>query len=186
MEPGRSSTKLTYDDYVLLPDDGLRHEIIDGEHYVTAAPNTRHQRIAGRLFHLLQLHLDSHPIGEVFVAPFDVVLSRFDIVEPDLIFLSRSRAHLLTEKNLQGAPDLAIEILSPSTRSRDERLKRDAYERTGGDEYWLVDPDENTIVVFRRGAAGFQEPVRLSKASGHPLTTPLLPGLALQLDTVFA
>ena len=186
MEPGRSSTKLTYDDYVLLPDDGLRHEIIDGEHYVTASPATRHQRIAGSLYYLIRGHLEAHPAGEVFIAPFDVILSRFDVVEPDLIYLSRSRSHLLTEKNLQGAPDLAIEILSSSTRSRDERLKRDAYERTGVDEYWLVDPDEDAIVVFRRGAAGFQEPARLSKSSGHPLTTPLLPGFELPLDKVFA
>lgn len=185
MEPGRSSTKLTYDDYLLFPDDGLRHEIIDGEHYVTAAPNTRHQRISHRLSHLLQTYLDAHAVGEVFAAPFDVVLSRFDVVEPDLIFLAHSRAHLLNEKNLQGAPDLAIEILSPSTRSRDERLKRDAYERTGVDEYWLIDPDEDAIVIYRRGRQGLDEPQRLLKSSGLTLTTPLLPGFELRLDELF-
>ena len=186
MEPGHSSTKLTYDDYALFPDDGLRHEIIDGEHYVTPSPATRHQRISGRLFYLLQSYLEAHPIGEVFTAPFDVLLSRIDIVVPDLVYLSRQRAELLTATNLQGAPDLAIEILSPSTRPRDERLKRALYERVGVTEYWLVDPAEDAIIVYRRGAEGFQEPVRLLNASGVSLSTSLLPGLELSLQKIFA
>ena len=125
MDPRHPSTKLTYADLELLPDDGLRHEIIDGEHYVTASPVTQHQRIVRRLLVALQAHLDTHPTGEVFCAPLDVVMSVQDVVVPDLIYVSQSRAQLLTAKNLQGAPDLVIEILSPSTRRRDERLKRD-------------------------------------------------------------
>src|SRR4249920_1493782 len=131
LEPERSSPKLTFADYLLFPDDGLRHEIIDGEHYVTPSPATRHQRFSLSLLHLIQSYLDVQPTGELFSAPFDVVLSFTDVVVPDLIYLSRARAHLLTAKNLQGAPDLVVEILSPSTRPRDERLKRDLYERVG-------------------------------------------------------
>ena len=139
MEPGHFSTKLTYADYELLPDDDLRHEIIDGEHYVTASPVTRHQRISLKLLHLIQSYLETHPIGELFSAPFDVVLSFHDVVVPDLIYLSKVRAHLLTVKNLQGAPDLAVEILSPGTKPRDERLKRDLYERAGvSDTGWSI------------------------------------------------
>ncbi len=186
MEQDRSSIKLTYDDYVLFPDDGLRHEIIDGEHYVTASPATRHQRISLRLAYLLQRYLEEHPIGELFVAPFDVILSRFDIVVPDLIYLSRARAHLLTSKNLQGPPDLAVEILSSSTRPRDERLKRELYERTGVDEYWLVEPDHDAMVIFRAEGTGFVEPIRVTRGSGLALTTPLLPGLELTLDRIFS
>ena len=182
VEPGHSSTKLTYADYELFPDDGLRHEIIDGEHYVTASPITRHQRISLSLLHLIQSYLDTHQIGELFSAPFDVVLSFTDVVVPDLIYLSRDRAHLVTAKNLQGAPDLVVEILSPSTRPRDERLKRDLYERVGVEEYWLVDPDQDVVTIYRRSAGGFGPPVRVE--NGGTVTTPLLPAFELPLDRV--
>ena len=183
MERERSSTKLTYADYVALPDDGLRHEIIDGEHYVTPAPVTRHQRISRNLLYLIQSYLETHPIGEVFCAPFDALLSEFDIVVPDLLYLSRERGRFLTEKNLQGPPDLVIEILSPSTRSRDERLKRDLYERVGVQEYWLVDPLRDVIHVYR-----LDETERFAAAErytrGDLVTTRLLPGLQLPVDKV--
>jgi Uma2 family endonuclease len=184
VEPGHSSTKLTYADYELFPDDDLRHEIIDGEHFVTASPITRHQRISLSLLHLIQSYLDTHPIGELFSAPFDVVLSFHDVVVPDLIYLSKSRAQLLTVKNLQGAPDLVVEILSPSTRPRDERLKRDLYERVGVAEYWLVDPERDLVTIYRRGAAGFLPPVRFEKDTA--VTTPLLPDFELPLARVLA
>ena len=183
MERERSSTKLTYADYVALPDDGLRHEIIDGEHYVTPSPVTRHQRISRNLLHLIQSYLDTHPIGEIFGAPFDALLSEFDIVVPDLLYISRERARFLTKKNLQGPPDLVIEILSPSTRSRDERLKRDLYERVGVDEYWLVDPLRDVIDVYRR-----DEPQRFAPpkyyARGDVLASRLWSGLELSVDEV--
>jgi Uma2 family endonuclease len=182
VRPGHSPTKLTYADYVLFPDDGLRHEIIDGEHYATPSPATRHQRIAGNLHYLLRHHLETHSIGEVFLAPVDMLLSDFDIVVPDLVYVSRARAHLITRKNLQGAADLVIEILSPSTRPRDERLKRELYERSGVEEYWLVDPDRDVIEVYLRSAAGFQDPVSYGKTD--LLTTPLMPGLELPVDRI--
>jgi Uma2 family endonuclease len=178
------STKLTYADLELLPDDGLRHEIIGGDHYVTASPVTRHQRISARLFTALQSFLAAHRLGEAFYAPFDVVMSFHDVVVPDLIFVSHARSHLVTTKNLQGAPDLAIEILSPSTRPRDESLKRDLYERVGVEEYWLVDPDRNTLTVFRRQDTRFLPPQTFAPPA--TLLTPLLPGFELPLDGVFA
>jgi Uma2 family endonuclease len=150
---------------------------------VTPSPVTRHQRISRNLLHSMQTYLDTHPIGEIFGAPFDALLSEFDIVVPDLLYLSRERARFLTEKNLQGPPDLVIEILSPSTRSRDERLKRDLYERVGIEEYWLVDPLRDVIHVHRRdGTQRFEPPMR--HARGDVLTTRLLPGLQLPVDTV--
>jgi Uma2 family endonuclease len=124
VEPRHPSTRFSYADLELLPDDDLRHEIIDGEHYVTASPVTRHQRISRRLLVAIQSHLDANPMGEGFQAPFDVVMSFHDVVVPDLIYVSATRAELVTAKNLQGAPDLVIEILSPGTRRLDERLKR--------------------------------------------------------------
>lgn len=184
VEPGHRSTKLTYTDYLALPDDGLRHEIIDGKHYVTPSPVTRHQRISLRLSHLIQNYLDAHPAGELFTAPFDVLLSNHDIVVPDLLYLSTARAHFLTSKNLQGPPDLVVEILSPGTRRRDQGLKRNRYERLGVEEYWLIDPDQDAVLVHRRGTSGFDHVVRLSRAD--VLTTPLLPRLELPLVRVFA
>ena len=178
-----SSAKLTYDDYLQFPDDGLRHEIIEGEHYVTPSPSMRHQRISRRLLYLIEHHLQQHPIGEVFHAPFDVLLSEYNVLEPDLLFLSLARSPLLTEKNLQGAPDLVVEILSPSTASRDKRLKRDVYERTGVDEYWVVDPDRDVVDVYRRSGTVFADPVQLGRE--QILTTPLLPSLEIPLAKVF-
>ena len=180
--PKHSPTKLTYDDYVRFPDDDLRHEIIEGEHYVTPSPSTRHQRILLKLSHLLQSYLDTHPIGEIFIARFDVLLSEFNVFEPDLIYISKERAHQLNEKNLQGAPDLAVEILSPSTKKRDQRLKRDVYQRTGVQEYWLIDPDADVVEVLVRAGDAFEEPRRFNR--GQTLTTELLPGLELSLDRI--
>jgi Uma2 family endonuclease len=179
-----SSTKLTYADYLLLPDDGLRHEIIGGEHYVTASPVTRHQRILLNLSHLVQTYLDTHPIGSLFFAPVDVLLSETDVVVPDLIYVSNARASVVTAKNVQGAPDLVVEILSPSTRPRDERLKRDLYEREGVQEYWIIDPDRHVVVVYRRAGARFEPP--LDYGAADTLKTAMMPGLALSLERVFA
>lgn len=182
--PKHSSTKLTYEDHVQFPDDDLRHEIIEGEHYVTPAPSTRHQRILLKLSHLIQSYLDTHPFGEIFFAPFDVLLSEFNVFEPDLVYISKQRAHQLNEKNLQGAPDLAVEILSHSTKHRDQRLKRNVYERTGVQEYWLVDPDADVIEVLIRAGDEFAGPRRFSR--GETLTTRLLPGFELPLDKILA
>jgi Uma2 family endonuclease len=112
--------KLTYEDYLLFPDDGNRHEILDGEHHVTAAPFPKHQRVLRELLFGLHSFLREHRLGEVYSAPLDVVLSRHDVVQPDLLFISNERMTILTERNLQGAPDLAIEILSSTTRRIDE------------------------------------------------------------------
>jgi Uma2 family endonuclease len=181
-----ASVRLTYDDFLLFPDDGKRHELIDGEHYVTPSPNTRHQRISGRLYLLIGTWLEAHPIGELFHAPFDVVFSRFDVVEPDLLYMSNERAaEVLTEKHVSGAPELVIEIGSPGTRKRDETLKRRLYERTGVSEYWVVDPELDVIRVFRRSGEIYGRPVELSAEAREVVTTPLLPGLEVPLARVF-
>ena len=127
-----TGVKLTYDDFLLFPDDGKRHELIDGEHYVTASPNTKHQRVSGNLYWLLRSYLEVHPSGQLFYAPFDIVFTRFDVVEPDLLYMSNERAsEILTSKHVTGSPELVIEIGSPSTRQRDETIKRRLYQRSG-------------------------------------------------------
>src|SRR6185295_12592023 len=132
VEPAGPGLKLTYDDFVLFPDDGKRHELIDGEHYVTPSPNTRHQTIVGTLHGLIWSWLEAHPIGRLFTAPFDVVFSNFDVVEPDVLYLSNERAaQVLTPLHARGVPELVVEITSKGTRKRDETIKRQLYERVG-------------------------------------------------------
>lgn len=135
-----ATTKLTYQDYLLLPDDGNRYEVIDGDLFVTPSPVTRHQTIAMRLSHLFMTYLETHPIGTILAAPCDVVLSEFNIVEPDLLFVHHKSSARITEKHIEGPPDLVIEILSPGTAARDRTLKRKRYEHFGVRQYWLIDP----------------------------------------------
>lgn len=184
----RPDARLTYADFLLFPDDGKRHELIDGDHYVTPCPNFRHQRLLGRLFFAFAEHLRADPsLGEVCFAPFDVVFSDWDVVEPDLIFVAGDQLGILTEKNIVGAPALLVEILSPSTRKRDQQIKRHLFERSGVREYWMVDPDRNAIVIHRRDDSGaFPRVGELTAAENTVLTTPLLPGFSLPLMQLFA
>lgn len=175
-----TSTKLTYEDYCLLPDDGRRHEILDGEHYVNPAPNTKHQTATGNLFNALFTHAKAHRLGRVFVAPYDVVLSEFDVVEPDILFVSNERKHLIGKANLTGAPDLVIEVMSPSSRRYDEVVKLKRYDAMGVGEYWIVDPDAETVALYRRRGRNF---VRVT--FDEYVTTPLLPGFTLRIADIF-
>jgi Uma2 family endonuclease len=178
--------KLTYEDFLSFPDDGRRHELIDGDHYVTPSPVTVHQRLVGRLFAALHAHLVGSGTGEAFVAPFDVVLSQHDVVEPDLLVVLRDQRHILTGQHVRGAPAIVIEILSPGTRRRDATLKRQLYARTGVREYWMVDPDRGAITVCRQAAPGVLETaVDLTAAAGDVLSSPLLPSFEVPLTTIF-
>ncbi|MGH9255301.1 MAG: Uma2 family endonuclease [Vicinamibacterales bacterium] len=180
------AVKLTYDDFVHFPDDGKRHELIDGEHYVTPSPSIRHQRISGNLFLLIANWLDSHPIGRVFYAPLDVVFSDVDVVEPDLLYLSNERAaQVITPLHVKGVPELVVEIASKGTRKRDETIKRRLYERTGVSEYWVIDPDIDVIRVYRREGDRLGRPLELSREASDVLTSALLPGLELPLARIF-
>jgi Uma2 family endonuclease len=178
--------KLTYDDYVLIPEDGQRHEILDGEHYVSPAPRPRHQIILGRLYLRLGNFVEERDPGLLLMAPTDVLLSAHDIVQPDLLFIRKERLEILTRKNIQGAPDLVIEVLSESTRRRDEGLKLTRYERLGVGEYWMFDPDPKTAKVFRREGGRLHLVAELSAKAGDVLTSPLFPGLTIPLAAILA
>lgn len=175
--------KLTYEDYVLLPEDGQRHEIIDGEHYVSPAPTPKHQRVLMRLSSRLHVFTEENRLGEVFPAPTDILLSRHDILQPDILFISNERARIVTDKNVQGAPDLVVEILSESTRKLDERIKLARYELLGVNEYWIVDPLADRVHIFRPEGEAFRKVAELT--DGDVLTTPLLPGLEISLRYLF-
>ena len=186
MNPAGPGVKLTYDDFVLFPDDGKRHELIDGEHHVTPPPNIRHQQILGELFGFLWTHLQAHPIGRAFLAPLAVVFSRFDVVEPDLLYVSHeTAARILTPQHAQGTPELVVEIGSPSTRKRDDTIKKRLYERAGVAEYWIIDPEKHVVRILRNADGQFKPPIELSAAAADVLSTPLLPGFALALTRLF-
>lgn len=185
--PASHDTRLTYDDFLLFPDDGKRHEIIDGVHYVTPSPNLRHQELVLRLALDIGNFLRAHPaVGRLFIAPLDVVLSHHDVVEPDLLFVGGDQQEILTPANVQGAPALVVEIFSKSTRKKDAQTKRRLYERTGVREYWLVDPELDLVQVFRRTDDGrYTKAAELTAEDGHSLTTPLIDGCAIDLRALF-
>jgi Uma2 family endonuclease len=185
-KPESSFSKLTYEDYVLFPDDGRRHEIIDGDHAVTPAPKTKHQRVSGRLFAALNEWSRARKAGEVFAAPCDVILSDENVVQPDLLFVSQKRSAIVTEDNIRGAPDLIVEIVSETTRKRDEQTKRKLYERYGVREYWIVDPEHETVKVFRRKEQVYARPVEFGKGKTATLSTDLLPEFRLSLSEFFS
>jgi len=172
-------TRLTYDDYCLLPADGKRYEIIDGELFVTPSPLRAHQKVVTRLAYHLVEFVRREGQGEVYVAPFDVVFSLHDVVEPDILYVSKERASVVTEKNVQGAPDLVVEVLSETTAEIDGTTKLKLYARNGVQEYWLIDPEACAAEIYRREAQGFERVVALQ--SSESLTTPLLPGFSVPL-----
>ena len=186
----RSTTRLTYDDLVaMFPDeDGVRRELIDGALFVTPSPFIQHQRLVQRLALSLGNHLEAHPDqGEVFTAPLDVVMTPHDVVEPDVLIALGDQRDILTAKHVHGAPGIVVEVLSPSTRKRDLTIKRQLFDREGVREYWIVDPDRNSVVVFRRAADGsLPLTVTLDAKDAATLTTSLLPGWQLSLERLFA
>jgi Uma2 family endonuclease len=148
-----SSRRWTYADYCRIPADRKRHQIVDGRHFVSPAPSLRHQEVALRLAMELVRAVEDQRRGRVFVAPVDVHLAPGTIVQPDLVVLSTRHTSRLGQKKITGAPDLLVEILSPSHRTLDTVRKRERSERAGVRELWLVDPDNDSVVqlVLRRG-----------------------------------
>ncbi|MEO8347519.1 MAG: Uma2 family endonuclease [Acidobacteriota bacterium] len=176
------SLRFTYEDYVLLPDD-RRYEVIDGELYLTPAPTPYHQLVKRRIERLLEDHVQDAGLGQILDAPCDVVLSRFDVLQPDIFFIAAGRLSIMGEKYISDAPDLVVEILSPGTRKRDRVFKSKRYARFGVREMWIADPDRKTIEVFVNAEGGFRPDVLYG--GEDVLRSPLLPGLEIPLGRVF-
>ena len=138
-------TKLTYEHYVCFPDDGQRHEIIDGEHFVNPAPSTYHQKVSRRIQFQLYSKIELKKMGEVYNAPVDLQLSDYDIVQPDLVVVLDDKMQIITPTKIKGVPQLVVEILSPSSDKNDRTLKKGLYEQSGVPEYWIVDPFEHIL-----------------------------------------
>lgn len=192
--PVFARTRITVDEFEADPEQPGRYELIDGEvidrwgpPMVRGVPRACHQRTAFRLARLLADHVDGAGAGEVFVAPFGVVFADGTCVVPDLLFVSRERMWIVTEDEVRGAPDLVVEVLSPGSQTLDTIKKRDLYDRHGVTEYWIVDPEARSVVVLCRDAEGrlswCQE--LLAATPDATLGTPLLPGLALPVASLF-
>ena len=141
--------RLNYRDYCALPADGKRYEILDGELHVSPSPRTGHQRVVQRLCAILARHVEARDLGEVFVAPLDVLLTEEDIVQPDVIYVARANASIITADNIRGVPDLLVEVLSQTHPELDTRDKRQVYARCGVPFYWLVDPWKKTLTELQ-------------------------------------
>lgn len=171
----------TYADYCRIPPDRLRHEILDGRHFVNPAPSPRHQSVSGRLFFELMRLVEKPGRGRVFIAPIDVHLGPGTIVQPDLVVLHRRHEAMIGPTKITGVPDLLIEVLSPSNRSHDTERKRDRYQRAGVREFWLVDPAARRIeqlLLHRRR-------YRLASIAEHELRLRMLRGVTIDLCFVW-
>jgi Uma2 family endonuclease len=151
------SRPLTYADYCDLPDDGKRYELIAGEVYVAPSPTFGHQSSSFRLARTLADHVDERELGTVMIAPFDVVLSDVTTVQPDILFVSRQREHIIEPRGIFGAPDLVVEVLSPSNASLDLGAKRDEYAGAGVPNYWSVNPMQRTMRAFALDRGVYRE-----------------------------
>jgi len=178
----RAKIKFTYKDYLQLPED-KRYELIEGEFFMVPSPSYLHQTISKKLFRALDDYVRSNSLGEVLYAPLDVVLSKENLLQPDILLISKERFNIITEKNIQGPPDLVIEILSSATAERDKGLKQKLYAKFGVQEYWLVDPEEKTIEVMTLAEEGFESAAIYKEEA--TLKSPLLKGISIDVGEIF-
>ena len=183
MNAAHLKIKFTYDDYRLFANDGRRHELVDGEHVISPSPKSKHQNAASNLVRLLGNFVRRNKLGKVYPAPFDVILSEFDVVEPDVLFIAAARVEEIVRDWVRGAPDLVIEILSESTEEADRTLKLKQYEKFGVLEYWIVDPDSEIVKVYGLGEAGYELLANLK--DGEKVQSKVLPGLDFQNGEIF-
>ena len=174
----------SYDDYARLPDDGKRYEVIRGELYMSAAPRPLHQRVITRLSFYLEGFLEDTGLGTAYVAPIDVILPEKlgDPVQPDIIFIRRERLQIVEDLNIQGAPELVFEVLSPSNPAHDRSLKYELYERAGVQEYWIIDPHERTVEIH--GLRGGAYELVGQWGQGEVARSELLDGFAVSVDGI--
>ncbi len=175
--------KLTYEEFRRLPDDGKRYELIHGEVHLTPSPTTKHQFALQNLSRSLDPFVFKHRLGEIFVAPLDVRLSRDTAVQPDPIFISNSRARIIKENYIDGAPDLVVEILSPSTAAHDRATKLALYAEAGVPEVWLLETVAKTVEVLK--LQGKKYLVDSALAGEQKLTSSQFPGWELPLTDLF-
>ncbi len=184
MSATASSNLLSVSDYLLLPEGGPRYQLIEGDFFVAPSPRGYHQQIAGRIYRLLCDWVEKKDAGLVMFAPFDVYLDDHNVYQPDVLFIAKARqADVYQDDGVHGAPDLAVEVLSPGTACLDKDSKRRVYARHGVSEMWLIDPELQTVQIYRF-LENAERPVAYLEL-GDTLTTPLLPGFSVALAKIF-
>ena len=172
-----------YRDYFLLPDDGKRYQIIEGELFMTPPPGFSHQRATTRLAGILYQYLNKNPIGEVICAPFAVVLSDIHVVEPDLVYVSNAKKNLIKERGIFGSPDLVVEVLSKGNKKMDRTKKFKLYAQFKVPRCWIVDPMEKTMEMYELVKGEYQ---LIAKKQGNEIIKPsLFPGLEFSLKELW-
>ena len=174
---------LTYRDYETLPNDGLRYEIHDGELSVTPAPTPQHQIISINLVRALIQHVPAVAPGMLLYAPLDVILADTTIVQPDVVYLAPDRLHRISRRGIEGPPTLAVEILSPSTRTIDRVTKHHLYARYRVPQLWLIDPETRVVEAFTLQTDQYVLTIRA--AGADPVDLPPFSGLRLIPDTLW-
>lgn len=172
----------TYEDYSRLP-EGVSCQLIGGELIMTPSPGKRHQHILLELAILFKAFLSVKDMGELAVAPRDVYLSPQETYQPDILFIARERLEISAEDKVNGAPDLVVEILSPSTAYYDLKKKFKAYEKYGVKEYWIVDPEDQSIEIFVLVEGKFKLAVREERTG--EVASIQLQGLSIELANLF-
>ncbi len=175
--------KVTYEDYVNMPDDGNRYEIINGELLMVPAPSTAHQMVNANIAYELRTVVKKQNLGKVLYAPVDVKFSEENVVQPDIIFISRENEQIITQMNISGAPDMIIEILSPSTAYTDLIRKKELYEKFGVKEYWIVDPLKERVEVFFNENLQFRLFKKIEKQG--QVNSKLLINFVIDIETIF-
>jgi Uma2 family endonuclease len=177
--------RLTIDDLEQIPEEhpGDRHELIEGELFVTPVPVSKHQTVSSNVVFALEQHVRQHHLGIVRTAPTGVRLSPENFLVPDACFVARDRLHIRREKWIDGAPDLVVEILSPGTRRRDREVKRQLYARFGVPEYWIIDPEAETETVLTLSSDHY---LPIPNRPDSTIESHVLPDLELSLEQVFA
>lgn len=172
----------TYEHYLTLPEGEIR-DLIEGEFYARNSPSFVHQRTLARLGFRLWDHVERHGLGELLLGPIDVVLSDANVVQPDILFISNERRHIITEHNVAGAPDFVAEVLSPKTAPRDRQLKLKQYAKFGVREYWMVDPEQESVQIPGVGGARYDE---ISTYTTGTVSSDVVAGFEIELREVFA
>ena len=174
--------RYTYEDYLKTPED-KRYELIEGELLITPSPVPRHQRISKKIAFVLEKFVTENDLGEIFYAPCDVYLDDENVVQPDILFISKERLDIIGEKNIQGAPDLVIEIISESSAYRDFVQKKKLYAKFGVKEYWIVIPEQESIEIYVLKDSAYT----LHNTCGKDETPEscILKGLRIELKNIF-
>jgi Uma2 family endonuclease len=177
-----SDIHFTYEDYLLLPEE-RRVELIEGDFFMTPSASEIHQRVSMKLGYKLCQFLQESGEAHVYMAPFDVVLSDENVVQPDIVVVSHDRKAIITEANISGPPDMVVEILSPQSAKRDRIIKKKLYAKYGIREYWIVDPGAQTIEVFiwnKRELTLWQ-----TFPAGSAARSQLFPQVTIEVDSLF-